>query len=89
MNEIIKYDNINYNETEVPLEFSKTTKDIQRDINGDILETSNEEEKNCPLEAAFNSKHYEILETLLRDMTLQKALITDGSSEADDEVNNL
>ena len=47
---------------------------------------SDEEAKSIdgPFEVAFNNNHHEILEILLREMTLQKALRTDDSSESGD-----
>lgn len=92
LNALLQYVAIPYNadEKEVRLNWTKSILEDERENRPDNLNhsensDSDEEDKSeGPLEAAFNNKQHEILEILLRDMTLQKALKTDNSSEVDE-----
>jgi hypothetical protein len=60
----------------------------QRKKSNDSNNPSSDEEEekngNCPLQAAFDNGKHEIMEILLRNMTLQSALRADNSSENDE-----
>ncbi|CAI2368802.1 unnamed protein product [Moneuplotes crassus] len=86
--ELMKYVSVPYpeKEKEIRLDSNNPGKNVNNDDKSDSSFDQEEEEKEsiCPLECAIKHKNPEILETLLRNMTLSKALRTDESSDADD-----
>ena len=88
LSELMKYVSMPYHdEQEVRLNEEKSKVSYLSPISHQNKDNDSDEEEHKsvttegPLEVAFRNKQHEILELLLRDMTLQKALNTDNCSE--------
>lgn len=86
LNELLKHVSTPYLSKEPEVRLNITNQETVKDNKSDISLEANEEEKEsiCPLQTALKYEQPEIMEILLRDMSLHKALKTDNSSEADE-----